>query len=438
MQTSRSRTLFKYVFPAILTNVCVFLFTIVDGLFVGNGVSTDALGAVNIAMPFVMISMALNMLTAIGGATVTAIRIGETDEKAANKSFLHSLSMTFAVAALITIIGMLLTTPLCRLLGADDTYLHMVKEYVFWWSAFAIPNAISVNLQAFCRNDGSPMLVAIATAASTAANIFLDWLFVFPLQMGIMGAAVATGISQVFGLVIVLMHFILKKGCLRIKPFKPEKKEYSQILFFGTPEMIAQFATPVTTICLNHMLVITIGDLGVNVFAVISYVSSFAVAVLYGASEGLQPLFGRAYGAGEKDDLKFFFKSGMLISLVGSTICTGLSILLASPIATLFGASGEVLTMTVQCMPLYSWAFIIAGLNTIISAYLYSTEKTAYAIILNVLRGFVVNTVVIIGLSYLFGANIVWLTFGIAEAVTLALAVIIKKRADRGKVINAI
>lgn len=436
MQASRSRTLFKYVFPAILTNVCVFLFTIVDGLFVGNGISTDALGAVNIAMPFVMISMALNMLTAIGGATVTAIRIGEKDEKAANKSFLHSLSMTFAVAALITIIGMLLTTPLCRLLGANDDYLHMVKEYVFWWSAFAIPNAISVNLQAFCRNDGSPMLVAIATATSTVLNIFLDWLFVFPLQMGIMGAAVATGISQVVGLVIVLMHFILKKGCLRIKYFKPEKKEYSQILFFGTPEMIAQFATPVTTICLNHMLVITIGDLGVNVFAVISYVSSFAMAVLYGASEGLQPLFGRAYGAGKKDDLRFYFKSGMLISLVGSTICTGLSILLASPIATLFGASGEVLTMTVQCMPLYSWAFIIAGLNTIISAYLYSTEKTAYAIILNVLRGFVVNTVVIIGLSYLFGANIVWLTFGIAEAVTLALAVIIKRKADRIKVIS--
>ena len=436
MQASRSRTLFKYVFPAILTNVCVFLFTIVDGLFVGNGISTDALGAVNIAMPFVMISMALNMLTAIGGATVTAIRIGEKDEKAANKSFLHSLSMTFAVAALITIIGMLLTTPLCRLLGANDDYLHMVKEYVFWWSAFAIPNAISVNLQAFCRNDGSPMLVAIATATSTVLNIFLDWLFVFPLQMGIMGAAVATGISQVVGLVIVLMHFILRKGCLRIKYFKPEKKEYSQILFFGTPEMIAQFATPVTTICLNHMLVITIGDLGVNVFAVISYVSSFAMAVLYGASEGLQPLFGRAYGAGKKDDLRFYFKSGMLISLVGSTICTGLSILLASPIATLFGASGEVLTMTVQCMPLYSWAFIIAGLNTIISAYLYSTEKTAYAIILNVLRGFVVNTVVIIGLSYLFGANIVWLTFGIAEAVTLALAVIIKRKADRIKVIS--
>jgi putative MATE family efflux protein len=430
MVSQRFRTLRKYVVPAMLTNTCVFLFTIVDGLFVGNGVGQNALGAVNLAMPFVMIAMALYNLAAIGGASSMAIQIGKNDKIAANNVFLHSLSLNFIISVLVTLIGTCATTSLCSILGANDTYLNMVKDYVFWWSVFAIPNAMSIHLQAFCRNDGSPSLVAAATVSSTLTNIFLDWLFVFPLHMGITGAAIATGISQTLGFAIVLSHFIMKKGCLRIKPFQPNGALYRQIIFTGMPEMIAQFANPVTTVCLNRMLLLTIGDIGVNVFAVISYVSSFSMSILFGASEGLQPLFGQSYGAGKNDDLKYYFKSGLKISLIGSVICTLLSIVLASPIASLFGAKELVLTMTVSCMPKYSWAFIVAGVNTLISAYLYSTEKTSGAILLNLLRSFIINTAVIIGLSNIFGESIVWMTYGISETITMIIAMVILYKAN--------
>ena len=127
-------------------------------------------------------------------------------------------------------------------------YLPLVKDYVFWWALFAIPSALSVNFQSFCRNDGSPMLVAAANVAGTVLNIFLDWLLVFPLQMGVTGAALATGISQTVSMLIVLMHFILRKGELRISRYKPEAKLFRKVIFRGLPEMIAQFATPVTNI----------------------------------------------------------------------------------------------------------------------------------------------------------------------------------------------
>ncbi len=430
MFTSRTKTLFKYVTPAILTNACVFLFTIIDGIFVGRGVGSDALGAVNIAMPLVMIATAINMLTSIGGVTVAAIRLGRGEKEGANQAFMHSLTANFIFAAIMTVLCIFFTEPLARMLGADAQYIPMAKDYIFWWGLFAIPCALSLNFQSFCRNDGSPMLVGVATALSTVLNIFLDWLFVFPMQMGIMGAALATGISQTVSMLIVLMHFLLKKGHLRIRRFKPEGK-----LFRGLPEMIAQFATPVTTICMNHVLMAQLGDIGINAFSIISYVSSLTMSVLAGASEGLQPLFGQSYGAKHEKDLKYYFKAGIVICLVGSALIVLLAILLGRPICTMFGASGQTLEYTAKYLPQYAWAFIVAGINTLISAYLYSTKRSTYAIALNIARSLVLNTAVILGLSALLGSRIIWFTFGISECTVLVLAVILLKVSERNGIV---
>lgn len=132
MSSLRRKTLIKYVIPSILSNACIFLFTIVDGVFVGRGVGSDALGAVNIAMPVVMLATAINMLTSIGGCAIAAIRLGQNDKEGANQAFLHSLTANVVLAAIITLVCTLLTEPLSTFLGADAFYLPMVKEYVFW------------------------------------------------------------------------------------------------------------------------------------------------------------------------------------------------------------------------------------------------------------------------------------------------------------------
>lgn len=421
--------------PAILTNACVFLFTIIDGIFVGRGVGSDALGAVNIAMPLVMIATAINMLTSIGGVTVAAIRLGRGEKEGANQAFMHSLTANFILSAVMTILCVFFTEPLARMLGADAQYVPLAKDYIFWWGLFAIPCALSLNFQSFCRNDGSPMLVGVATALSTVLNIFLDWLFVFPMQMGIMGAALATGISQTVSMLIVLTHFILKKGDLQIRRFKPEGKLFRKVLFRGLPEMIAQFATPVTTICMNHVLMAQLGDVGINAFSIISYVASLTMSVLAGASEGLQPLFGQSYGAKQERDMKYYFRSGIVICLVGSGLIVALAVLFARPICTMFGAAGEILEYTVKYLPQYAWAFIAAGINTLISAYLYSTKRSTYAIVLNVARSLVLNTAIILGLPALLGESIVWFTFGISECVVLVLAVALLEASERNGIV---
>lgn len=431
MENSRKKLIIKNVAPAILSNACVFLFSVVDGIFVGNGAGSQALGAVNIALPFVLLAQALNAMASIGGVTITAIRFGRGDKEGAQKAFMHSFTLNFIVGIFITLCGSVFTGAVCGLLGASDGYLPLVKEYVFWYALFAIPNALSLNLQFFCRNDGSPGLVAVTNVISSALNIFLDWLFVFPLQMGVMGAAVATGISQTVGLLIILTHYVLKKGDLRIQRYKPEGKLFQKIVFRGLPEAIAQFSTPVTTLCMNRTLMVAFGDIGINAFAIISYLSSFTMSVFFGASEGMQPLFGQAYGARKDDDLKYYHRVGQLISVIGSALCVAIYVIFPHSLCKLFGAEGETLEFTSTHMWEYCWGFIVGSINTMISAYFYSTKRSGQAIALNLVRSLIMNSLIITMLPKIFGSVVVWHTFGIYEVIVLIIAFTLKKGSER-------
>ncbi|MCM1124988.1 MAG: MATE family efflux transporter [Lachnospiraceae bacterium] len=431
MLSHQAKNVCKYVFPAMLSNVCFFLFSVVDGIFVGQGIGSNALGAVNIVYPIVMVVGALLMLATIGGVTITAVRLGRGDEKGANTAFMHSMLLTLFIGAFFTVIGVFFARPICVLLGAGDTFLKLAADYLFWYSLFTIPSAMSQNLQGFCRNDGSPGLVTVAVVISTLCNIFLDWLFIFPLAMGTAGAALATGISQVVALLIASVHFFRKAGQLRIRIPKPEWKLFKKIVVRGLPEGIAQLATPVMTFCMNLVLAAQIGDVGINAFAVISYVASFTLAVFFGTSEGLQPLFGQSYGAQAEKNLKYYFRSGMIINIVGSIAVIGLIILFGRPICVLFGAEPDVLDYVVKAMPLYAWGFVPMAVNAMISSYLYSTKRSGYAIVLNILRSLVVSVAVILLLPAVLGADSVWLTFGIYELIVAAISVILLKASQK-------
>ena len=435
MNGSRMKKLLKLVLPSVLSQVCMFLFTIVDGIFVGNGVGATALGAVNIVLPYILILSALYMLVAVGGATVTAIRFGRGDKEGANLAFLHAFAAIFAVSVVLTVVGVCFTRQLGYLLGANEAYIDYVTDYTFWYSVFIIPAGLSILLQFFGRNDGASMLVMVSTAVCSALNIFLDWLFVFPMQMALKGAAIATGISQTVGFLMLLSHFVLKKGDLRIRRFRPDAKLFRKILMRGAPESIAQFASPVSILCLNYVMLRMIGEIAVNAFSVIGYIASFSVAVFYGVSEGAQPLIGNAYGEKNESDLKFYFRVSLLIAFVGSLLLYLLFLFVSPNICRLFGLDAETLAFAVQKLPKYAINFVFMSLNTILSAYLYSTKRTGAAVTLNLLRSFVFTVSVILILPTLFGAELIWYTAAVYEALSLLAALLLVRATEKNGVV---
>lgn len=432
---SRMKKLTQYVVPTILGNCAYFLFTIIDGIFVGQGVGTDALGAVNLVWPFVMVLNAIIMLTVVGGVTVSAVRIGRGDISGANQAFMHSLAGTLTAAFVMMLIGTCLTSRIATLLGANETYHQLVCDYLFWYSLFAVPSGLMTFLNNYCRNDGSPVLVSVGSTIATVINIFLDWLFVFPLQKGLMGAAIATGISQTCGMLIVSSHFILRRGQLRVSRFHFSGPLARKLLLRGTPEAIAQFAVPVATLCTNYVLLARLGDMAVNAYSIICYVASFSAAIFIGVSSGLQPLLGQSYGAKDARDLKWYFRAGVLIDLVGSALINVVLLFVGGPICKMFGADAQTLACTVQYMPRYAWGFIIMSVNTLISAYLYSTKRTKQAVILNVCRSFLLDSAVIFAVPAIFGGSAVWLTMGIYEGLALVLGIVLLRTSERNGIV---
>lgn len=415
----------------MLSMLSVFLFTVIDGIFVGRGVGTDALGAVNIAFPLEMIFSALVTLVTIGGMTITAIMIGKKDVKKANQAFMHSFVLCLIISIVMMIVATVFTVPVCRLLGASDVFLDLTYDYMFWYGLFYIPCGLMIAFNAYVRNDGDPVLVSTATIVATVCNIIGDWLFIFPLQMGVKGGAIATGLSQLIALIIVSTHFMRKKGILRIGRFKWDTLIAKKIFIRGLPECISQFSWPVTMIVTNHVLISTLGETGVNTYSLIDYVASFSSAILLGTAEGLQPLFGNTYGAHKEDELKYYFRRGMMISVIGSAILCILLIFAAPWICALFDAAPDTMQMTLDAFPMYTWGFVAAAPNVLISAYLYSTTRTREATVINVLRSFVINVAVIILIPILFGGNSIWFTYGIYELIIMFFSIGILRKADR-------
>lgn len=429
---TKLKSLLGYIFPALGGLFVTYLYNVVDGIFVGQGVGPAALGAVNIGVPFITFVVAIAAMFPMGGATVVAIRIGREDKDGANCAFMTALSLTLLLSVILTIIGMLFSQQIVDLSGASRLSTEMRKmstDYLFYYSAFSVPMLMSTCLSVFVRNDGSPTLSFVGMCVGAAANIFMDWLFIFPLNMGVIGAAIASGLGQVFSVIVLLSHFIRKKGELRIKLFKVDFSLIRKISKRGVPEAVTQLTTPVTALCYNLVLARMIGDIGISTFSVLSFIYSLANAILSGVAQGLQPLWGHCYGKRDTEEMGWYFRCGITINSILSILIYGLLFLFDEPVICIFNRDTELVQTASAALPVFSLSFIPMALNLIYTAYLFSTKRTEVADIIAISRGVVMKALAIFCVPMIWGSNAIWIAPFIAEIVTLVFAVGLNKTA---------
>ena len=426
-----AKTLCRYIFPAVGGLFATYLYNVVDGIFVGQGVGTAALGAVNIGVPFITFVVAIAAMFPMGGATVAAIRMGREDREGANQAFLAALGLTLAASLLLTAVGMAFAQQIVDLSGAEQLSAEMramSRDYLFYYSAFSIPMLLSTCLSVFVRNDGSPALAFWGMCAGAAANIFLDWLFIFPLQMGVIGAAVASGLGQVLSVLVLLTHFLRGRGQLRIRLFRPGRALVKKICKRGVPEAMSQLTTPVTALCYNLVLSHMVGDLGVSTFSVLSFLYSLANAILSGVAQGLQPLWGSGYGKRDTAGLRFCLRRGLAIDLALAVLIWGALFAFDRPVIQIFNRDPALVEAASAALPVFALSFIPMALNLIYTAFLFSTKRTAQADCIALSRGVAVKALAIFALPALFGEAAVWAAPLTAEAATLFLAVGLERR----------
>ena len=424
------KNLCRYIFPAMGGLFVTYLYNVVDGIFVGQGVGSAALGAVNIGVPFITFAVAVAAMFPMGGATVAAIRMGRGDREGANHAFMTSVALTLLVSVLLTAAGMVFCGQIIdmsggRTLGA--AMRNMAIDYLFYYCAFSVPMLISTCLSVFVRNDGSPTLSFAGMCAGAGANIFLDWLFIFPMGMGVIGAAIASGLGQVLSVAVLLSHFVRGRGSLRFRRFHLSGALAVKICKRGVPEAVSQLTTPVTALCYNLMLTKLLGDIGVSTFSVLSFIYSLANAILSGVAQGLQPLWGNCCGERDTDGMNEYFRWGICINTILSMVIYGVLLFFAEPVIRIFNQDPELVQNASAALPLFSLSFIPMALNLVYTAFLYSTKRTLQADAISFSRGVVLKAAAIFCLPVLLGGDTIWLAPLAAELLTLLLALVLSK-----------
>ena len=422
------KSLCRYIFPAMGGLFVTYLYNVVDGIFVGRGVGSAALGAVNIGVPFITFAVAIAAMFPMGGGTVVAIRMGREDKEGANHAFMTAFLLTLLASLLLTLIGMAFSRQIVDLSGGrtlSHTMRDMAADYLFYYCAFSVPMLMSTCLSVFVRNDGSPALSFVGMCVGAGANIFLDWLFIFPMKMGVVGAAIASGLGQVFSVAVLLSHFVRKRGSLRFRRFPVSGALIGKICKRGVPEAASQLTTPVTALCYNLMLARLVGDIGVSTFSVLSFIYSLVNAILSGTAQGLQPLWGLCYGEQDADGMNLYFRWGIRINAILSVVIYGLLFLFAEPVIQIFNRDPELVQNASAALSLFGLSFIPMALNLIYTAFLYSTKRTLQADAISLSRGVVLKAAAIFCMPVLFGIDVIWLAPFAAELLTLVLALVL-------------
>ncbi|MDP0488850.1 MAG: MATE family efflux transporter [Fusobacterium sp. JB020] len=422
---SDDKKFYKFVIPSIGAMLVTGLYFVVDGIFVGRGVGTTGLAAVNIAIPFISLLTAVTMMVAMGGATLTSIEFGKKDYKKANNYFNLSLMIVFSFSLFMTLISVLFPVQLARFLGASKVLEEGTATYLKYYVIFGIFFCGSSILSVFVRNDNNPELALWGMITGAVTNVFLDWLLIFPLNMGLKGAAIASGLGQILACIVLLFHFVSGKGTLKISMPKINKKNLLDIIKIGRPEFITQMSQPVTILCYNYLAMKIFGDIGVSAFSVISYILVIVICVFTGLGQGIQPLISQSIGQNKKEKANYFFKKGIKLNILLSVIIYGIMLVFGKSIISIFNSDEALISIAYKCMSVYGISFIFASVNIVYTVYYLATKNTNYALIISGLRSFVLNSIFIFAVPLVLGKSFVWGGMIMAELSVMLVAMFV-------------
>lgn len=418
--------LIKFTLPSVIMMVFNSFYTMVDGGFVSNMVGTTALSAVNISYPLISLVFAIGIMLASGGSAVVAKQMGEGQQLKAKQSYTFIVTCGVVVGFIIAAIGLLFTKEISLLLGANEAIYEYCYDYILYISIF-IPFAIlQVLFQFFFVTAGKPNLGLILTILGGVANIFLDYLFMGPMNLGIKGAAIATGIGFTIPAVIGLIWFANKEDrLLCFTKSKFDGKVLVKTCTNGSSEMVSNLAVAVTTFLFNKLMMRYVGEDGVAALTIVLYAQFLFTAVFLGYTSGIAPLFSYNYGAQKEERLKKLFK----LSIIFITICAvgayAFSLLLAKPVVGLFSEpNSTVYNLAIHGMDLFGISFLFMGFNIFASGLFTSFSNGLISALLSFLRTFVFIILAIMILPKFLDVNGIWLSIPLAEVVALVVSVV--------------
>ena len=324
-QASRTRKQFmQYVSLAMLSMMGQSLFIFADTFFIANGVGSRGIAALNIVLPMVNVFNGIGWMFGIGGATLFAIALGKKQFADANRLFNMTFMFTISAAIVFAAMTSLFSEPILRFLGANEGTYSLAKSYydiLMFFSPLFMVNFVFIS---FLRNDNNPRLAMIAMLTGGLVNIVLDYIFIFPLQMELKGAAIATVFSPITSILVATLHWHRIDHHLHFNKVSIQIKKLKDIVSLGFSSFFNEFSSAVVMFLFNIVLLRLVGNIAVSAYAIIANINIIVIALFTGLGQGFQPLASKFLGQGNSKELKHVLKFALIAAVFLSLIIFGI------------------------------------------------------------------------------------------------------------------
>lgn len=424
-------SLLRFALPTMVMMIFMSLYSIVDGIFISRLLGTNALSAANIVYPVISIVFAVGIMLSTGGSALIAKKLGEGKEREAREyfSFLTLVSFLFGIAILL--IGNIFIEPIVRALGSTDALLPYCVDYLSVSLLLAPAAMLQMMFQTFFVTAGKPLIGLMLTISGGVANMILDYLFMGPFNMGISGAALATGIGELIPAVIGLFYFLFTCHSLYLTKPVVRFQVLKESCFNGSSEMVTNLSTAVVTYLFNITMLKFLGEPGVAAITIVLYGQFLFNALYMGFSMGVAPVISYNHGSQNLPLLKRIFKICIGFISISSILITIMALVSSPVIVEIFTPIGSATYDVAKTgFFLFSINYIFAGINIYSSSMFTAFSDGKVSALISFVRTFVLIVLNILLLPYLIGVNGVWLAVPAAEFMTLFLSVYLfyKKR----------
>ena len=425
-----TKQFFKYVSQNIFGLLGTSCYILADTYFISQAAGTDGVTLLNLCLPIYNFIFAIGSMIGLGAATRYAILRAQGEERAAQRYFSNAVFCACLLAVPFVLVGIFCPGTLLRLMGGDAGIVALGIPYARIFLLFTPFFMCNYIVSAFVRNDGAPSLAMVATLSGSLFNVVFDYIFMFPMGLGLAGAALATAVSPMLSIAICSRHFFQKDNTVQFVRQLPSAKLLGQSCQLGISGFVGELSSAVTTTVFNFLLLRLAGNVGVAAYGVVANFALVATAIFNGVAQGAQPLVSQCYGKNEMTGAKRLLLLGCGTALALAAVLYGAVFGFTDTFVALFNSESSALMAEYahSGMRIYFLGYFFAGCNIVAAGYLGAVNRPTEATITSVSRGVAAIVTCSLILSALFGMNGVWSAFPAAEAITLALTVFLLKR----------
>ncbi|MBN2221028.1 MAG: MATE family efflux transporter [Vallitaleaceae bacterium] len=413
-----------YFTTSVFGMLMVSIYILFDTIFIGQGLGSKGLAALSLLLPVFCLLYGSGMLFGMGGSALMSIYVGQGKFDRAKEVFTHAYFSMLFVGIVLSLLGVLFLEPLSYFLGADESTFLYVKEYLFFILSFGFTFVMVNGTTIFIRNDQAPRWAMAITLTSGFSNILLDYIFIFPLHMGMKGAALATAIASSTAFLLSLFYLRKKAKILRFSFQNFSWLLLKKIIQVGFSSFIVEVSSGIVIFSFNTIILLRMGTVGVSAYSILANIVLIVTAIFTGISQGIQPLLSQNHGANQHQRVLHTRRLAVFSACFIGFLFFLTGLFFPGEIIDLFSSDqGEFRQIAKEAMLFIFPSFMLSGINIVYGGYKQAINHASHSAWITFSRGVLLIIIGLLTLPLLFGNLGIWLTIPFAEVITLLLGI---------------